>query len=739
MLKITSMLFTCLFLILVAACSGPFLSIQSSSPEHVTYCEVLDMPTVSHPAPEPKPYLGIYLATARVEQSVPSSCGGNTFVQAAGVISGSPADKAGLEEADIIVSLDGIPTCGSGEEILPVFRQMIERREIGAVVSMDILRSGRKYSLAARLEGMPLYNHREAEHREIGKCLTQTSAVENALRTQDALPFFDMILDGLYLKSNTVYNPGMTRQEEFLPFQTEEFTYMMRHPFAAGEAAKELSRRITTPLSGSDRQIGEVIENIEGLLDMDLSPSERPSEVSFPALLRTMEETKERVEKAFRNLDPEEKLLLQAKALGPWEDSEWNRILEVSLKVDRRELFAAFSPLLAFLSKDNLSLLKQDLIGRFDHTKGGIVYEAITPIGKVMVGGIGAKIYADDAALILDLGGGNLYLNNAGGTRPGMPVALVINWGGHNHYISSENYSQGAGLLGGGFLIDLGGNALFVSRDGSQGAGFWGIGLLLHGDGGGIFSARKFSQATGQMGIGLLISGRGDDRYSCSYGGQGLGLFGGAGILVDEGGNDMYQLGGLEPDFRDPLRSTVSMGQGFANGVRPERGINGVPGGLGVLIDEEGNDTYIADYFAQGAAYYYGLGILDDRAGDDRYLAGRYAQGAGVHSAIGVLIDRWGDDFYHASFGVAQGTGHDFGIGFFEDSQGDDRYWGGTLVQGAATNGSLGIFIGSDEKDRRVCAGRGQAYAEDETGIGIMIGRGHSPETAPVTVGVKKN
>jgi hypothetical protein len=110
-----------------------------------------------------------------------------------------------------------------------------------------------------------------------------------------------------------------------------------------------------------------------------------------------------------------------------------------------------------------------------------------------------------------------------------------------------------------------------------------------------------------------------------------------------------------------------------------------------------------------------------------------------VHSAIGVLIDRWGDDFYHASFGVAQGTGHDFGIGFFEDSQGDDRYWGGTLVQGAATNGSLGIFIGSDEKDRRVCAGRGQAYAEDETGIGIMIGRGHSPETAPVTVGVKKN
>ncbi|HTR44914.1 MAG TPA: hypothetical protein VMH06_04310, partial [Thermodesulfovibrionales bacterium] len=553
------------------------------------------------------------------------------------------------------------------------------------------------------------------------------------------LPAFEMILDDLSLRSNTSYNPGLPRQEEFHDLQLKEFTYMMRHPLAAGEAAKQLSQRITAPLRRSDWHAGEIIQSIASLLDMDPSPSGSPDEVTFPALLRTMEETKERVEKALHNLAPEEELLLQAKAFAPWEDREWNRVLEISMKVDRRELLDAFFPLLAFLSKDNLSLLKQDLIGRFDHTRGGILYEAITPIGKVIVGGIGPKIYADDAALILDLGEGNLFLNNAGGTRPGMPVALVINWGGHNQYISSENFSQGAGLLGGGFLIDLGGNALFVSRDGSQGAGFWGVGFLYHGGGSGIFSARKFSQATGQMGIGLLISGKGDDRYSCSYGGQGLGLFGGAGILVDEGGNDLYQLGGLEPDFRDPSRSTVSMGQGFANGVRPEKGVNGVPGGLGMLIDEEGNDMYIADYFAQGAAYYYGLGILDDREGNDRYFSGRYAQGAGIHSSVGVFIDRRGNDFYHASFGVAQGTGHDFGVGFFEDSDGDDRYQGGTLVQGAATNGSLGIFIASDEKDRRVCAGKGQAYAEDETGMGIMIGRGHGPGAPHVTLGIKKN
>ncbi len=67
--------------------------------------------------------------------------------------------------------------------------------------------------------------------------------------------------------------------------------------------------------------------------------------------------------------------------------------------------------------------------------------------------------------------------------------------------------------------------------------------------------------------------------------------------------------------------------------------------------------------------------------------AGRYAQGAGIHSSVGVLLDRRGNDFYYTSFGVAQGMGHDYGVGFFEDDQGDDYYWGGTLVQGSATDG----------------------------------------------------
>jgi hypothetical protein len=223
------------------------------------------------------------------------------------------------------------------------------------------------------------------------------------------------------------------------------------------------------------------------------------------------------------------------------------------------------------------------------------------------------------------------------------------------------------------------------------------------------------------MGIGMMISLDGDDRYLCSHDGQALGLFGGAGILIDSAGNDFYQLGGLIPDFRDPQKSTVSMGQGFGKGLRPEENLYGAPGGIGMLIDEGGDDTYLADYFAQGASYYYGVGILDDRAGNDRYIAGRYAQGAGIHSSVGVLLDRKGNDSYYASYGVSQGSGHDFGIGFLEDDQGNDSYWGGTLVQGAATNGSLGILINQTGKDQYTCVDQGQAFAREEDSLGMMI------------------
>jgi hypothetical protein len=471
----------------------------------------------------------------------------------------------------------------------------------------------------------------------------------------------------------------------------------------------------------------EIVLRSADLLDLELTSSDDASEINFPELMRIVKVARDGVELALSNVTPDEKALLLKNALEPWENSRWNTVSEISTKIDRGKLFDAFLPLLSFLSQNNLSLLKKDLIKRFGNITEPVRFEGLSHAGKVIIGSVGPDVYSEDADLILDPGGDDIYLNNAGGTRVGIPVALVIDWEGNDRYITKENFSQGAGVLGGGFLIDLSGNDTFVSLDGGQGAGFWGMGILYHGSGNGSYNARSFSQGAGQMGLGLIINEQGHDRYVCSYGGQALGMFGGAGILMDSSGEDFYQLGGLQPDFRDPARSTVSMGQGFGQGVRTQKGTRGIPGGIGILIDEKGDDTFIADYFAQGSSYYYGTGILIDMDGDDEYVSGRYSQGAGIHSAVGVCIDKRGNDFYYASFGVAQGTGHDFGAGFFEDDQGDDQYWGGTLVQGSATNGSIGVFKDLLGSDRYTCKDKGQAFAQERDGIGIMIGPAVDP------------
>jgi hypothetical protein len=720
--------------VILTSCTSHFVPLENLSGPF-PYCGLLNMPSRSYPAAEPRAYLGTYLATKRLNQSIPN-CKENLFILAAGIIKGTPADKAGLKDGDVILSLNNIPTCNNVEHIISSFKKTIEQQKIGVPLPLEILRDDRKLDLTVTLDDLPTHVQREAEHPEIARCPLQTSLLESALRDQNVLPFYNTLVDELYRKSNVVHNPGsLIYEKEFHPFQLNEVTYLMRHPLAAGTVAKELSQRMSAPLEEMNWQINVFFKKTASLLGVRLLSSVSPAEVTFPALLRAMEETKDRIDEALSNLTPEEKALLQNAALNLDDDKQWNTVLDISMKIDRTKLFNAFSSFLAFLTHDNLELLRQDLVTRFRGRTGPILYEAQTPIGKVIVGGAGPNVYPEDAALILDLGGDDLYLNNAGGTRPGMPIALVVDWGGNDRYLSRTNFSQGVGILGGGFLIDLGGDDTFISLDGSQGVGFWGIGLLYHGDGNSVFSARKLCQGTGQMGIGLLINRRGDDKYLCSFGGQGLGLFGGAGLLIDAAGNDLYQLGGLEPDFRDPTKATQSFGQGFGMGIRADKDKLGVPGGIGMLIDKKGDDVYIADYFAQGASYYYGLGILDDQAGNDQYISGRYSQGAGIHSSIGILIDSAGNDFYYSSAGAGQGMGHDFGIGFLEDDAGENYFHGGPLVQGASTNGSLGILINAkrkgDSKDEPL-------FNVEVNSMGIRVGKEKAGDAAVIEFGVRK-
>lgn len=709
------------FFIVLASCISPSHVQPSRTQDNYNYCDLLHVSPPEEISHKSKPFLGILYSEKETEDQ-PSSLPCKTFIQVEDVIESTPAMKAGLKEKDLILAVNGSPVCRDGERSATIFKKMIEDQEAGSAVKIDVLRDKEQISVSAVLQDAPLHHQDEAEHNFSKGCTNRTSMLEKALREKNALPAFQKILSDLHLQSDKVHNPGWFYKDLFNPFQLKELTYMLRHPLEAGKVSRQLTRELTGLTDKPDRQMAEIINKISSSLDIDVSfPEEEKKEISLPNLIDSLKITNERIEHALQSLSPDDRKLLKENALKFQDKDQWNKMLQLSLKVDLRELTVAFTPVLYFLGNDSLKLLKQDIIIRFGNENSPVLYEEMSPIGKIIVGGAGPNIYHEDAALILDLGGDDIYLNNAGGSRPGMNTTVVIDWEGNDIYQSGEAFSQGAGFLGGGFLMDLGGNDTFSSLDGSQGAGFWGIGLLRHNGSSSSFTSRSYSQGIGQMGIGLIWNNRGDDIYTCLYYGQGVGLFGGAGVLLDASGNDYYKLGGLEPDFRDPSKSSDSMGQGFGRGMRPGKGMDGIAGGIGMLIDQNGNDTYIADYFAQGSSYFFGIGILNDWAGDDRYIAGRYAQGAGIHQSAGVFIDQAGDDSYYSSFGVSQGLGHDYGAGYFEDSSGDDRYIGGILMQGAATYGGVGLMLDLTGKDTYECKNSCQAFAEDDNCAGILI------------------
>jgi hypothetical protein len=184
----------------------------------------------------------------------------------------------------------------------------------------------------------------------------------------------------------------------------------------------------------------------------------------------------------------------------------------------------------------------------------------------------------------------------------------------------------------------------------------------------------------------LLLDFSGNDSYQVSFCGQGAVVGSGVAILADLDGSDSYRAGGVVPDWREP-GVTKSWAQGSALGLRPF-----AAGGLALLYDREGNDSYSTDYFGQGAGYWEGVGLLIDRAGDDIYRAGRYAQGCGLHRAAGMLADGFGDDSYEIAL-VGQGAGEDRALGLLLENAGCDTYRAGWMSRGAGGSGGVGLLL----------------------------------------------
>jgi len=324
---------------------------------------------------------------------------------------------------------------------------------------------------------------------------------------------------------------------------------------------------------------------------------------------------------------------------------------------------------------------------------GNFLYYEQTPWGDIVIGGSGENHYSDEFAIIIDLEGNDTYSQNAGGTMGKFPFALCLDLKGDDKYFSGSFAAFGTGLFGCGILIDEEGDDYYSTVETNLGTGWVGTGILLDKKGSDKYFSDFSSQGAAFLGIGLQIDESGNDIYQGTIFCQGFGYLAGFGALLDRTGNDFYL---VQQKYTDLLRyndHAVSLSQGFGFGHRPD-----YSGGIGLLDDISGNDTYVSDIYGQGSSYWYSLGFLVDRDGHDNYNSYQYSQGAGIHISVGGLLDENGNDNYSAN-GVSQGEGHDLGVGYLLDIKGNDDYVCYDLSQGAASHhgvGTLADLSGND-------------------------------------------
>ncbi|MBK8010420.1 MAG: hypothetical protein IPK13_03670 [Deltaproteobacteria bacterium] len=368
----------------------------------------------------------------------------------------------------------------------------------------------------------------------------------------------------------------------------------------------------------------------------------------------------------------------------------------------------------------------------------GVRFDLATEAGAIRVRDAADDVYdaSEPTLLLIDLGGNDRHLDDVASNLSGAnAVSIVVDVAGDDRYERDEtedrysqdgvcdgmavstSFRQGAARNGVAMLFDLSGNDLYDSLRGSQGYAHQGVGVLFDREGDDHYRAEATSQGAAQFGIGLLVDLEGRDAYSSVYTSQGFGFVGGVGIAHDAAGNDEWRCDEgrhdaiyLSPQL--PGRANTSLCQGAGFGFRSDDRARAMSGGLGVLRDRSGDDTYSAGVYAQGVGYWQGTGILSDGEGRDQYDALYYAQGVGVHYAAGILVDEKGDDVHGkslASEGYSIAAALDYSVGVLFDLQGDDEHRFGAHSVGAASVNAVALYVDGAGSDRYIGRRPGQA------------------------------
>jgi hypothetical protein len=208
-----------------------------------------------------------------------------------------------------------------------------------------------------------------------------------------------------------------------------------------------------------------------------------------------------------------------------------------------------------------------------------------------------------------------------------------------------------------------------------------------------------------------------------------ISMSGGLGILRDQSGDDQYEA------------SVYAQGVGYWQGT-------------GMLIDGQGYDTYDALYYSQGVGVHFAQGIhLDQGKEDDRYGANienlGLSLGTGHDFGLGVSINEGGNDHYRVNKFSAGGTSCN-GRGLFLEVSGDDTYLiesihslgvgnAGECVNTRTNAPSIGVMLDGDGNDEYISIHGGEHQPgnerswnhtinklDDEIGIGLDASSGQT-------------
>ena len=336
------------------------------------------------------------------------------------------------------------------------------------------------------------------------------------------------------------------------------------------------------------------------------------------------------------------------------------------------------------------------LLAAHPKASAAVMHREATPWGEIVFGGTADGVLRSRTMLFLaDLGGNDYHGIDGAVDFLGHPQ-FVVDFGGDDRYESTGPGGFGAGVGRVAIVVDLAGDDRYRSGGQGHAHALFGVGALLDWAGDDRYDANDHAQGAAWFGVGLLVDGGGNDRYRVRALGQGVGLPQGMGVLLDGGGDDDYvALGGPPTNYNTP-----GLADAWAQGVA--RGLRGIaPGGVGLLVDFDGDDRYDAGSFAQGGGYYRGVGqLLDYGGGRDTLFGSRYNAGWGAHGGVGRFFNEAGDDRYATRHIVAGGPAWDYSLAIFHDGSGNDVYRLPGFSFGAAAHASVGVFVdgaGDDE------------------------------------------